>query len=106
MTIEMMSQIAIIRAKSPSYVTMRTTPSMGGKPSAVGGSIPPRKMQQYLSKYILSISVRIRRSHAVISLHIETLHSTQSIQHLLTNSLRFLAEAAFIHRKKIYFPPL
>ena len=49
MTIEMMAQIAVMRAKSSAYVTMRITSLAGGKPSAVGGSTPAQKRREYCS---------------------------------------------------------
>ena len=45
----MMAQIAVMRAKSSAYVTMRITSLTGGKPSAVGGSTPAQKRREYCS---------------------------------------------------------
>ena len=43
MTIEMMAQIAVMRAKSAAYVTMRITSRSGRQLSAAGGSTSTRK---------------------------------------------------------------
>lgn len=49
MTIEMMAQIAVMSAKSASYVTMRTTSSTGGDPSAAVDGTPAQKRRKYCS---------------------------------------------------------